>query len=257
MVSDFRKKKLAYVYKKLYDPKNTGFVTENDFDMAMKYVAKVQGWKEGEIDRKAAEQTMLQIWEGLSKAADKDTDGKITENEWVAMWIAQDKNSMAEWQKQYCKVLFHIQDASSDGVLDVQGWKDLEHKAAHGTMSRIWEGLSKAADIDKDGKITSEEWVAMWTTLDKDSMTEWQKQYCNLFFHIQDATCDGVVDRNDFVQVHVNFGIPKDEAVEAYNMLSGDKPSISKEDFEKLFKEFFFSDDINAPGNYLCGTIKY
>ncbi|VVC89764.1 unnamed protein product [Leptidea sinapis] len=141
-------------------------------------------------------------------------------------------------------------------VAKIQGWNEdeLERKAAHRTMLQIWEGFTKAADKDSDGKISSDEWIAMWTAQDKNSMAEWQKQYCKVLFNIQDVSGDGVVNGDEFVQVHLKFDIPKDEAIEAFKKLSGGKSSITYEDFEKLYQDYFYSDDVNAPGNHLFGT---
>ncbi|CAG4982077.1 unnamed protein product [Colias eurytheme] len=180
MMSEFRKKKLTWIFKTFYDADESGFVEKKDFEESMNKLAKLQGWKESDVVYSIAKDVSAQIWEGLQKMSDVDNDGKVTLDEWMTMW-------------------------------DIQG----------------------------------------------SELPEWNKLYCKITFHIQDATGDGAVDEDEFVRVHVGFGVPKEVAAESFKKLSQGKPSLSWEEFEKLFTEFFLSDDENAPGNYIFGSNKF
>ncbi|VVC89763.1 calexcitin-2-like [Leptidea sinapis] len=181
MLSEFRKKKLLYVFKMFFDVDESGTIEKKDFDDSLNIVAKLQGWDVNDSRFKVGQEVMAQIWNGLSAAADKDNDGKINAEEWIAMWSSHDKASMPEWQQLYCRVIFHIQDYSQDGA----------------------------------------------------------------------------VDSDEYVKVHTAFGTDKDQASEAFKKLSDGKPSITWDDFQKRFEEFFMSDDENAPGNYLFASNKF
>lgn len=64
---------------------------------------------------------MIQIWEGLQSRADANKDGQVSVEEWAEMWDEYSKNTdnALEWQTQYMKFMFELEDASNDGSIDV------------------------------------------------------------------------------------------------------------------------------------------
>lgn len=64
---------------------------------------------------------MIQIWEGLQSRADANKDGQVSVEEWAEMWDEYSKNpdNALEWQTQYMKFMFELEDASNDGSIDV------------------------------------------------------------------------------------------------------------------------------------------
>ncbi|CAH2093305.1 unnamed protein product [Euphydryas editha] len=183
MVSEFRKKKLLYLFKIFFDADGSGTITKKDFELTIERIAKAKGWSPGDNMYKLAEKTMLEIWEGMQLKADLNKDGEISSDEWIKLWenFAKDPSSPVDWQAYYCKAIFSIQDASNDGA----------------------------------------------------------------------------IDRDEFVSVHSSFGLPKEDANVAFDKVSNGKASISWEDFQKLWQEFFTSEDPNAPGNYIFGNLSF
>ncbi|CAK1555483.1 unnamed protein product [Leptosia nina] len=181
MVSDVRRKKLLFAFKKFFDADESGAVEKKDFEKSLDRIVRLQGWKESDVVFNVAKDIMNQIWEGFQSSADSDNDGKVSTEEWIKMWDLQDKETLPEWNNLFCKVCFHLQDKSGDGK----------------------------------------------------------------------------VDEEEFVKVHEVFGGPKEDAVEAFKKLSQGQSSLSWEEFQKLFKDFFLSDDADAPGNYIFGTINF
>ncbi|CAF4877670.1 unnamed protein product [Pieris macdunnoughi] len=180
MVSDVRRKKLLFAFKKFFDADESGAVTKEDFEKTLEKLVRLQGWKETDVIFSVAKEIMNQIWDGF-----------------------------------------------------------------------------KAADVDSDGQVSTDEWIKMWDLQDKDTLPEWNNLFCKVCFHIQDKTGDGAIDEEEFVKVHEIFGGPKEDAVDAFKKMAGDKSSLNFDEFSKLFKEFFLSDDADAPGNYIFGTIKF
>ncbi|XP_038222673.1 calexcitin-2-like [Zerene cesonia] len=180
MLSELRKKKLAWIFKSFYDADESGFVEKKDFEEGLNRLAKHQGWK--------------------------DTD----------------------------PIYAKVKEVAAD----------------------IWEGLRKMSDVDNDGKVTLEEWMTMWD-FQGTELPEWNKLYAKIIFQVQDATGDGVIDQDEYVQVHSAFGVPKDVAAESFKKLSQGKSTLNLQEFEKLFTEFFLSDDLNAPGNYIFASTKF
>lgn len=180
MVSDVRKKKLLFAFKKFFDVDESGAVEKKDFEKCVNKLIAVQGWNETDVIFNVAKDIMNQIWDGF-----------------------------------------------------------------------------KAADVDEDGKVSTEEWIKMWDIQGKDTLPEWNNLFCKVLFHIQDKSGDGAVDEEEFVKVHEIFGEPKQNAVEAFEKMAQGKTSLSWDEFSELFKDFFLSDDADAPGNYIFGTSEF
>ncbi|XP_075980508.1 calexcitin-2-like [Anticarsia gemmatalis] len=140
----------------------------------------------------------------------------------------------------------------------MRGWapSDAKYKSVEVTLMKIWDGLQSGADADKDGQVTTDEWFAMWDSYPS-SASEWQNQYCKFVFDLEDASDDGSIDSEEFSSVYASFGLNKDEAVAAFQKMAKGKSSVSWAEFQELFKEYFSSDDVNAPGNGVFGKTSY
>ncbi|CAK1583636.1 unnamed protein product [Parnassius mnemosyne] len=123
------------------------------------------------------------------------------------------------------------------------------------TMLKIWDGLQSQADLNKDGHVTVDEWVALWDSYAKNpsSAHDWQNLYCKFTFQLLDTGNDGLINREEFVKVHEALGVNKNEAEDSFQKLSKGKASISLADFQELWKEYFTSEDAIAPGNFIFG----
>ncbi|XP_023951245.1 calexcitin-2-like [Bicyclus anynana] len=181
MVSDFKRKKLMFLFKIFFDSDGNGSITKKDFELSIERLAKAKGWEPGDEKYKIAEKTMLEIWEGM---------------------------------------------------------------------------LYKA-DVNKDGEISADEWVALWEESSKDSPFDWQAYYAKSIFHLQDSSNDGAIDKEEFVSVHGSFGLPKDQTSEAFDKLACGKDKVSWEDFQQRWEEFFTSENADAPGNYIFGNLTF
>ncbi|KAF9413071.1 hypothetical protein HW555_008591 [Spodoptera exigua] len=122
MVSDFRKKKLLHVFNAFFDTNRSGAVDKKDFELAIKKITELRGYKPGDAKYKQVEDTLLKIWDGLQSRADANNDGEISQDEWIEMWdqFAKNPAAAAEWQNLYCKFIFELEDASNDGAIDVE-----------------------------------------------------------------------------------------------------------------------------------------
>lgn len=120
MVSDFRKKKLLHVFTTFFDTNKSGNIDKQDFDMAIENITRLRGWKAGDAKYNEVKTTLLKIWDGLQGRADANKDGEVSFDEWVSMWdeYAKSPNAALDWQKDYCKFMFSLEDASNDGSID-------------------------------------------------------------------------------------------------------------------------------------------
>ncbi|CAH1639371.1 unnamed protein product [Spodoptera littoralis] len=179
MVSDFRKKKLLHVFNAFFDTNRSGGVDKKDFELAIKKITELRGYKPGDAKYKQVEDTLLKIWDGLQSRADANNDGEISQDEWIEMWdqYAKNPSAAAEWQNLYCKFIFELEDASNDGAIDVE----------------------------------------------------------------------------EFSSVYVSFGLDKEESVEAFHKMAKGKQTVSFAEFQHLWKEYFVTEDQDAPGNFIFG----
>lgn len=130
-------------------------------------------------------------------------------------------------------------------ISKVSGWKAGDDQI----LSKVWTGL-QGADLDKDGEVSQAEWIALW---EKGIDAEWQNLYCKFIFQLEDSSNDGSIDSEEFSNVYAAFGIPKADATAAFAKMSKGKPSVSWSEFQALWKEYFTSEDVNAPGNFIFG----
>ncbi|CAF4877661.1 unnamed protein product [Pieris macdunnoughi] len=146
-----------------------------------------------------------------------------------------------------------VEKKDFEKTLEKLGWKETDGEEI---KNQIWDGF-KAADVDGDGQVSTDEWIKMWDLQDTETLPEWNNLFCKVCFHILDKTGDGVIDEEEFVNVHEIFGGTKEEAVNAFQTMAEDKSSLNFDEFSQLFKEFFLSDDIDDPGNYIFGTLNF
>ncbi|CAG9765160.1 unnamed protein product [Ceutorhynchus assimilis] len=119
-ISEFRKKKLLYVFHVFFDVNQSGTIDRKDFEIAIDKICTLRGWEKNSETYTKTFQAMLEVWEGLKQRADSNKDGQVSVEEWALMWDDYSKNpdSALEWQNQYRRFMFELEDASGDGCID-------------------------------------------------------------------------------------------------------------------------------------------
>ncbi|XP_034834801.1 calexcitin-2-like [Maniola hyperantus] len=182
---------------------------------------------------------------------------------------------ISEFRKMKYLYLFHaFFDTNSSGSIDkndfevaieniakLRGWKpeDEKYKETEKSLKDIWEGLEKAADANKDGQVSIEEWLTMWEEFAKNPSEpfEWQAMYCKFIFELEDASSDGVIDSEEFSTVHECFGLQKEDSEAAFKFMTRGKKTITWEEFQELWKQYFTSENPMDPGNFIFGAATY
>lgn len=120
-ISEFRRKKLLYVFNVFFDVNQSGTIDRKDFELAIEKICTLRGWPSGSPQYKRNYDSMIQIWDGLRQRADSNKDGQVSVEEWSSMWDEYAKNpeNALEWQTQYMRFMFELEDASGDGSIDV------------------------------------------------------------------------------------------------------------------------------------------
>ncbi|XP_051159429.1 calexcitin-2 [Leptopilina boulardi] len=119
-LSEFRKKKLLFVFNTFFDVNESGTIDKKDLDLAVQSICSSRGWATDNAKLEQTKGTLLKIWEGLKQGADSDQDGQISRDEWYMMWeeYAKDPDNSPEWQKIYMNFVFDLEDTSGDGSID-------------------------------------------------------------------------------------------------------------------------------------------
>ncbi|XP_041968169.1 calexcitin-2 [Aricia agestis] len=182
-ISEFRRKKLLYVFNVFFDVNQSGTIERKDFELAIEKICSLRGWKPG----------------------------------------------------------------------------DPKHTETHEVMIKVWEGLRKRADSNKDGQVSVEEWVSMWNEYAQNpsAALNWQQQYCQFMFQLEDASADGAIDSDEFTTVCSSYGIDPQECKVAFAKMAKGKASVSWEEFQDLWKEYFSTEDPSAPGNFIFGRTSF
>nr|KAF7429272.1 hypothetical protein H0235_005670 [Vespula pensylvanica] len=126
------------------------------------------------------------------------------------------------------------------------------------TLLKIWEELQQRADSDQDGQISRDEWYSMWEDYAKDpaSAHDWQQTYMKFMFDLEDSSGDGSIDENEFSNVCHSHGVQEAEARDAFKKM-GVGNEVTRDKFFELWKQYFTSDDPNAPGNFIFGKTSF
>lgn len=146
-------------------------------------------------------------------------------------------------------------------VAKVRGFKpgDAKFKEIQESLQTIWNLLQQHGDADNDGQVSAKEWIEICDDYAKNpnAPQQWQNACMKFIFDIEDASKDGSIDADEFSTIYASFGLDKVEAVQAFNKLSKGKSSVTWNEFQELWKEYFTSEDPNAAGNFIFGKISF
>ncbi|EGJ32782.1 MULTISPECIES: EF-hand domain-containing protein [Moorena] len=200
---------------------------------------------------------------------------------------------LTELQKRKLKKLFDLYDVDGSGVITeadyekmaqsqakVQGYQpgSLEYNIICSQFKTLWKNLQKEVDINDDGEVTLEEFLEhkakqlsfkeqyrpLW--LERQSGIKTSQSYersyeedviaklTNLIFERLDVDGNGEISRQEYKQgflSHFSDGNLTDEIFSKLD-LNGDG-HLSKEEVLQHVHDFFYSDDPEAPGNWILG----
>jgi hypothetical protein len=75
-------------------------------------------------------------------------------------------------------------------------------------------------------------------------------------FSIADGDGDGRCDVHEMMAAQHRSGMSEDEIHRSFDMLDGDGDGyVAVEDFIQALRDFYFSDDPAAPGNFMAGDL--
>jgi juvenile hormone diol kinase len=163
--------------------------------------------------------------------------------------------------------LFHLLDLDGNGFIEradfdhvVQkyaqfaGWgpDSKLYEAYRGYVMGVWDALSAGADTDHSGSVSPTEFIALFSQLE--SFPDQVAEMATRAFDVLDRDGDGTISLEEYRAFREAYGVDNADAAEHFARLDANNDSlISRAEFTVLMKDFFLSDDPEAPGSLLFG----
>ncbi|MEM9006143.1 MAG: MFS transporter [Cyanobacteria bacterium P01_F01_bin.86] len=165
------------------------------------------------------------------------------------------------WQKIiYIFELFHLDNSEKLEFRDSQkvtqnlmepresSPKMAGYKALKASFTLFWEMLRRLTGEDSNRKIDLAKWL---TCLEQ----QIDKDFANTLLHLIDTNRDGKVTVEEIKLFYQAYSLNIKDLGEVFHILDLNQDGhISRDEFEILFSQFLYSDDVQAPGNWLFGT---
>lgn len=179
---------------------------------------------------------------------------------------------LTDFQKKKLGRLFAVLDSDHNGQLErndyttivanlarIHGWQpgSPEYSAVESLYMTIWGNLKALADVDNNGQVSMDEFVDFHSQML--STPEMYDQITigtvDILFEAFDRNGDGKLSREDFGDFFSAYNIldkaVTDEAFQKVDVTG--KGEITKDEALERVKEFYFSSDPAAAGNWLFG----
>jgi len=128
-----------------------------------------------------------------------------------------------------------------------------EYEAAQSSFRTRWEHTRQFADTNRDDRVTLDEWLAYCSALIQ-SPEMFEQDMGSLISsnaRLMDRDGDGLISLEDFAAVRGNLDSDNTAVFQRLD-LNGDG-YISREEFIASYRQFFLSDDPDAPGSWFFG----
>jgi len=160
MLSDLQKQKLTR-YFRVYDVDDNGTISLPDFERVVENVRALYGADEQSAIHRDLREGYLRRWGALAASADKDRDGGVDLDEWLAYWegvLDDDRRYEAEVSFVTAR-LFEVFDTDEDGVLGADEFCNFY--GVYGLKSASARQVFVDLDEDGDGRVTRRELMDM------------------------------------------------------------------------------------------------
>lgn len=183
---------------------------------------------------------------------------------------------LPELQKRKLMKLFSMYDACNLGVLKIADFERLARQLAElqdwepGTAdyeritsqylfrwNRMRAEIKETLNVRNDGRVNLDEWLTYYDIVLSDrSHEEELLSLAEVVFNVLDVDESGHLDKNEWTALFRAYKIPVVYIDETFACIDLDGDGVlSKEEVLSMLREFYYSDDPNATGNYMFGPI--
>jgi Ca2+-binding EF-hand superfamily protein len=179
---------------------------------------------------------------------------------------------VSELRQKKLEKSFGSIDVDADGVIDLldvtalsQIWCDTyeltprsEHwRSIHAAGNKMFAGMPGTVDADGIKRVTARDWVD-WA--DKPDFPEFVEEsaipYSMAVFAAADADNDGRINAAEMMAAQIKGGMSEAETKSAFSVLDTDGDGyVTFDQYVEAAREFYLSDDPNAPGNHIAGEL--
>jgi hypothetical protein len=169
---------------------------------------------------------------------------------------------------------FRTYDSDGDGFIEREdftqagerttkalGLADDDPKAVrfHHTLIGLWDQLSSVTDLDRNGRISVDEYKKAFANgllETPETFEEGYVPFLDALMAIADEDGDGKLTREEHVTwTGALLNLSERDAREIHNLLSGEDGLLDTRALLDAIREFYFSEDPAASGNWLLGSL--
>lgn len=187
---------------------------------------------------------------------------------------------LSDLRKKKIALMFRSYDATADGVIS----KDDLEKGMTGYLSRLgiqpgtpeyeravegefalWGKIQDILEMDDDGQVTLDEFIAGMDRLlaKEEEFVPAMRASVQAFLRTKDTDQDGRITKQEYTSDFTSKGshfaglAAPEEWEHAFQKMDLDGSGhITEEELQQLTYDFYYSDDPEAPGNWLLGPLK-
>jgi len=183
---------------------------------------------------------------------------------------------LTELQKRKLMKLFCMYDARNLGILKISDFERLAQQLAElrgwrpGTAdyekitsqylfrwNRMRSEIKQALHVQNDGQVNLDEWLTYYGIVLNDQNQEKELlALAEAVFNVVDLDETGHLDKAEWTELFRAYNIPVIYVEETFARIDRNGDGVlSKEEVLSMIREFYYSDDPNAAGNYMFGPI--
>lgn len=181
--------------------------------------------------------------------------------------------AMTDFQRMKVGKMFDVFDLDGDGMLQEadytrrarsfaqeRGWTEEspEYREQLDFTLSDWRTMQQAADGDGDGRVTRDEFVGFADRMlgDPAARERYADEDAALVFKAMDTDGDGRITAEEY-QIYLRvYDLEPANADYFFERMDQDGDGfITRDEFLQAMKEFLFSEEFEAPGNFLFGPL--
>jgi len=178
---------------------------------------------------------------------------------------------LSELQQRKFRAYFNLLDNDGDGYLERSDFVAISdnfarhaglsagsdgYNAVHAAWLASWEHVKEVCEVDHDGRIRSDQWLATLerTISDEERYGRYVTPVAEGMFQLLDTDGDGAVGREEYRHFFASMRGEEKYADEAFDRLDADGDGhLSRQEVMTAVREFHTSSNPEARGNWLFG----